>query len=478
MTRLRRMMLEELQRQYGNHPIVARTECRERELPRGDLHAILFPTVTSHTVVAEELLTCESWVQNGVNASQEFAPMLVFPTALRYALFYILAFWAGVNSGRLVMLIRQHIARYRYSSIKWWGLDVRKLVVGDIIGTSSGKWSYLIRKMTGGGPLSHVALYVGENAIIEAVLPRARVQQADTYLLSAGSVKFFVLRPRSQVVSFRRERGRAEALVSEALLWQSSLYSVMKCAGVKVPQLRNIAARDAIICSELIVQAYRRAGIELCPGLHVGIITPNSIFNSAILQDASKQCSKQLTETEFHVVSRISHRFGRRASPLGSLYSWFGSLLWAISPARRAWNTPVEEWTNFHFWSFYLTYLGEYFGHLLQSYVWVAFRFTAKLTWVVSNARLTYKTTETLRAYVEETRENLEFCRQAVKAGQEIVEPLRTNHVFENENWLRLLLELARWDNAVLLKDAASYLPYGERVLADLTRELEKRRTR
>jgi cell wall-associated NlpC family hydrolase len=67
----------------------------------------------------------------------------------------------------------------------WWSLDVAKLVVGDIICTNENtKASRLIRQYTGQGRFSHVALYLGDNYIIEAVVPKVIRRLATEYILT------------------------------------------------------------------------------------------------------------------------------------------------------------------------------------------------------------------------------------------------------------------------------------------------------
>ena len=216
-------------------------------------------------------------------------------------------------------------------------LDIDRLRIGDVIGTGGATLkSGLIRSVTGGGPLSHVALYIGDGVAVEAVIPGVRQVWLHTYIFTTSPQSVRVLRPRRKVVDFRKETERAEALRSEAIFYTNNPYSLSKMLGVVWPFARRLARRDEVICSELVAKAYGRAGVEIGPGLEQGKISPNTIFNSKIFQDVTRQCLRHVEASEIII---FDNRFSNFGSALVSL------LFRVLPPVRHAHDTPMERWT-------------------------------------------------------------------------------------------------------------------------------------
>jgi hypothetical protein len=95
------------------------------------------------------------------------------------------------------LLLRREIGRR--TEHNWFVLDVTYLAVGDIIATRhGGRISTVIQRETG-GRYSHVALYIGDNQVFEATIPRARITEASSYILTTDRDSFCVLRPKLSV---------------------------------------------------------------------------------------------------------------------------------------------------------------------------------------------------------------------------------------------------------------------------------------
>jgi hypothetical protein len=232
----------------------------------------------------------------------------------------------------------------------WWSLDVPHLRVGDIIATSSSsKSSKLIRYYTGGGSVSHVALYLGGDSIVEAVWPRVRTRHADSYILTDKPTGLVVLRPKSSQC-----RLDEDALISEARFYFPNLYGVTKAIGVAFPRVRILSAYDAVICSELVMRAYRRGGIDLCPSLAAEEVSPNRIcHNRDILDDVTQQCVRRVSPEQRSAIA-IDFAFARAKEILTLPWRWFSLLVWIVSPARRSRAKHPRDWGIVDFWFNYL----------------------------------------------------------------------------------------------------------------------------
>ncbi len=312
---------------------------------------------------------------------------------------------------------------------KWWSLDPAKLQVGDIIGTREhNRKSELIRRSTGGGPISHVALYIGDNTVVEAVLPRTRRKAAAYYVLTTDSSTFCVLRPKASIVRFDEDKRRADALVKGAIWHSDDLYSLASAAGFKLHHLRRLAASDAIICSELVVRAYDFAGIELCPGARPGEISPNAIYRSKMLLDITPQCTIPTGVDEYALRKRRREESFR-------IVIWLGALLWAVSPARRARLIPPEHWSGIHFWG---------------SFSWEAVRtcplwFAASVAlpfarWLLSTKTgralaLTFTSSATWQFIYAQAPTDLGMAQLIIHHGRQVVEG---EDPFPRESWNRL----------------------------------------
>lgn len=221
-----------------------------------------------------------------------------------------------------------------------------RLIVGDIICTGDNTTkSVLIRRNTGGGPVSHVALYEGDGIIIEAVLPKVRQCTVDEFNASFAEREIHVLRPKLRIMQFKNRPNEAKSLRLEASFYGISPYSILKAIGTRFLLFRFYAAKDAVICSELVVKSYSRAGIELCPGRRPDSISPNDIFASDKLMKVTRQCTSPV---------KTAGSVPQKLYPTENFWAWLGAFAWAISPARRARATPMEKWRTWDFMAYCL----------------------------------------------------------------------------------------------------------------------------
>jgi uncharacterized protein YycO len=241
--------------------------------------------------------------------------------------------------------------RHLSSRSKQWALDVNKLQPGDIIGTGDrSKRGDLIRAHTGGGPLSHVALYVGNDEIVEAVMPLGRRKGATDYILTNDRSSVVVLRVNPSFSNLAVDQVKAYEITEAAKIYVGGFYSVVKALAFKFIPFEILAARDGVICSELVVRAYSKGGIEICPQKPFHRISPNDIYFSPHLIDVGNECVREITAEEIGAIR--SSRYGTLRL---HLHDWLDALIWFIVfPARRARSTPIEQLTISNFLCLYL----------------------------------------------------------------------------------------------------------------------------
>jgi hypothetical protein len=251
----------------------------------------------------------------------------------------------------------------RVRSLRWYTLDLNALKIGDIVATrddTSG--SRRIQKITG-GRFSHVALYLGDGVMCEAVPPRARLVLLRHHVFTTGKGNFAVYRLASNTLNEHK-------VISEAKFYAWNLYSLAKAAGLLSPFLRKFSAKDANICSELVVEVYSRSGVNLFANAQPGHISPKDITESPLLRnvtaDVRTECSPEIAETYFKEL------FGA-SGPLKSsnLVRWFTAAVYALLPLRSGWAKAMKEWNQAEFWAFYIfSALPIFWGATKQTAAW------------------------------------------------------------------------------------------------------------
>jgi uncharacterized protein YycO len=148
--------------------------------------------------------------------------------------------------------------------------------LGDILLVRGNTWiDKIIRKITG-SPYSHVAGVVNSQEAVE-ILPfqKTRFQKLSSY---TGRTDIFTC------IDLTREQRRkiVEHIANKVgtkydyklLLWEVSRYLL----NWKFPY----QAREKCLCSTLWTEAYRKAGVDLCPDILYP--SPGDLGNSSILQ--------------------------------------------------------------------------------------------------------------------------------------------------------------------------------------------------
>jgi hypothetical protein len=160
-----------------------------------------------------------------------------------------------------------------------WRLNSRGLTAGDVIlerGNDNG--SRIVAAATG-GHFSHAMMSVGGTDVIEAMPGGSRVLSVARVLVSDPDDWKLLRVPSNQA----------------NLAKQAAAYGRNLCfkrydteGAVRSPWMpRKTIVADALFCSQLIAEAYLRAGIEVLPGKSSTTITPNDLGRSKIFEVVS-----------------------------------------------------------------------------------------------------------------------------------------------------------------------------------------------
>lgn len=239
-------------------------------------------------------------------------------------------------------------------------LNTNELRPGDIIGTASNtRSSELIRACTGNGPISHVALYVGNNVVVESVQPRGRRRLANLFVTTSNINNVVVLRLRGPTPPLEVSSAAVDKLLAEAVLSHQSLYSLLKALAFRFAAVRRFAASDALICSELVVRAYKAAGIDFVKLCGTTAISPNTLYGCRELENVTQRCVHALIpnrESFIETVGISYSEFQIRSPHLWiTIREWISAILYATSIERLVLKTPTDAWKWRHFWPYYFS---------------------------------------------------------------------------------------------------------------------------
>jgi len=267
-------------------------------------------------------------------------------------IFHGVYFFLGVGAAGIVAIaifdslfmtaLRRFVAKVR--QYRWFYLDDAQLEIGDIIASrNTGKGSRLIREVTGGA-YSHVALYLGDGRIIEAVPPRVRVTRTPFHMMAdARDIKVF--RSPKPIPKVKEMR-------AEAYRYSFNLYSFAKAASFAFPSVSILAAPDANICSELVVLLYRAGGLDIFHNLQQP--SPGDICRSKKIRDVSgiavlpvpdNEIPNALWEVAYYTLSLI--QFIKRIG------AWLFATIYRVSPLRLALGTSEKSWGFSEKFAFY-----------------------------------------------------------------------------------------------------------------------------
>jgi hypothetical protein len=261
--------------------------------------------------------------------------------------------------------------------------------------------------------------------------------------------------------------------VREAAFWTLSPYSVVRAVGVVVPELRELDLPDTTICSRLVIETYRKADIDLCPTLSLESISPNSIYESPLLEDVTRRCSRKLTEPQFYLLYDASV-VASAGALLGHVHDWFFAVLWAINPVRHAWSSPVSAWRTPDYVFAYLTTL------LYGVYVRIRVHGMIMLSWM---ARL--RLFRPLPAAVFNSRETMVNCirllegriAQAERGLNETDRDLGSIDLMSS-GWRRMFIALKESEEAIAVVEAKNFVRTLAWEVALLREELGRREQR
>ena len=255
---------------------------------------------------------------------------------------------AAVGAVHFCRLRANHRIGNFIENTSWFTLDLQATKVGDIIGTrNSGKFSTLIRRETR-GDYSHVSLFLGEGLICEAEPPRARIVPATPFVMVNSRSSVRVLRPPQGAISTPRVQ-------MEATFYVRNLYSFAKALAFKVPWASRVSASDANICSELVAEIYKRAGLVLCPAKDTAQVSPADILASESLVDVTGTCVTELdAEQGVQRVRELYFDTGLFKAVIAPWLRWIFVLLYSVTPLRTGWAKPMSQWNASEFWTYYL----------------------------------------------------------------------------------------------------------------------------
>jgi hypothetical protein len=164
-----------------------------------------------------------------------------------------------------------------------WHLDPGRLIPGDILlEHDTGPISTIIRAVDG-GDYSHALLWLGSTSLVEAVGQGARVISFARIVIDDPS-KWLLLRyPDASAAA--RASVEARNIAHKAYNLRGALNTQLR-----LPMDANPAK---LFCSQLVAEAYHRAGVELVRGIAPARVTPR------LLQTASNLAASPAPVTQF-----------------------------------------------------------------------------------------------------------------------------------------------------------------------------------
>jgi uncharacterized protein YycO len=152
---------------------------------------------------------------------------------------------------------------------------------GDILLTSgTGFVSASIQVLTL-SPVSHAAIYIGDGKVVEAVRPEVRVRQLDDFLADealvialrhpelsaqqARDIRDYALQKTGTGFNFLGVTLHVQSTVRRVVCELPLMPSVIRDGCIRgIGVIHNLAAPEArLFCSQLVLQAYRQAGVPI-----------------------------------------------------------------------------------------------------------------------------------------------------------------------------------------------------------------------
>jgi uncharacterized protein YycO len=158
-----------------------------------------------------------------------------------------------------------------------WRIDPSKLKPGDVLLERAPTAKSLAIRAATRGEYSHALIWMGNSDFMESVgdgvqpMPYARIVTADP--------------SRWTLLRLNSNRRAATAAATHV---RSHSFKNYNLGGAITPILpaSGSARSTTLFCSQLVVVAYKSAGVDLCPGKEPSTITPADLQNHSVLEAA------------------------------------------------------------------------------------------------------------------------------------------------------------------------------------------------
>jgi hypothetical protein len=154
------------------------------------------------------------------------------------------------------------------SSRKLWWFDPARLEPGDVVLESSAGLRAKGIRVVDGGDFSHALMWIGGTDFIEAVGGGARV---------ISFARIIVRDPkRWMVLRFTGDQSAGIRAAQEARRIAHKGYDFKGAINTKLKR-RKKADHTRLFCSQLVAEAYLRAGVSLVDGFNADMVTPGAL---------------------------------------------------------------------------------------------------------------------------------------------------------------------------------------------------------
>ena len=205
---------------------------------------------------------------------------------------------------RVESMINAPIKRRRAFAGPCWHIDHRALQPGDVILEAGATlFGAAIRKIDR-GTYSHALMWIGNTDFVEAVAGGSRVISFARVLVTKPARWLLLRHPRPDA---------ARAAATEARNLAHKNYALGKALGTKLPVPAS-SSPTSLFCSQLVAEAYARAGAPLVAGKAPAKVTPNDLVRASSLQDIGVPPLVEVTPE-----AAVQHFLNRDGAYRGSL---------------------------------------------------------------------------------------------------------------------------------------------------------------
>lgn len=147
---------------------------------------------------------------------------------------------------------------------------------GDYMVVKTGGWvAWVIRRLTH-SPVNHAAVNIGDGMIVEAQPGGAKISSAGNYSKAIWSHLDLDPECRRQIAN------AALGFVGTPYsTWDIAALAVACVTKKRTPHwiAKRLSRPDRLICSQLVDEAYRRAGVQLFKDRLPSEVTPGDLYN-------------------------------------------------------------------------------------------------------------------------------------------------------------------------------------------------------